>query len=85
LWLETIDFVTCGDGRLGIRICGQPSLFIQRIRRQRRGLGAGGKRSEACCRTKRNFKKIPAFHDLSPTVAGQVMQPEFHSREMNVG
>src|SRR5215218_1149105 len=74
LRLETIDFVTCGDGRLGIRIGREPTIFIQRMRHQRRGLGAGGKRSYACCRAKRNFKKIPAFHDLFPTVAGQVMQ-----------
>ena len=61
---EAIDLIVRGHGRLGIRIGGKLAVVHERSRHQRRGLRAGGERSAAGDKSKGEFQKVPAFHDI---------------------
>ncbi len=67
--LETIDFVARDDGRMGI-LSRELTIRNQRLRRQRGGPRAGGKRDTACRKSKGDFQKVPAFHDISSSAIG---------------
>jgi hypothetical protein len=73
--LQPIDLITRGDGRMGIGI-GRPA-FDQRLRHQGRGLRAGGERHAACRKSKGEFQKVPAFHDISSSALGLVAARSF--------
>jgi hypothetical protein len=81
--LQVIDFVAGNDGGFSRR-GRQPLSSGQRLRRQRRGLGAGGEH----CRTRGNsngdFQKVSAFHDI-PSSGWRVMRREFDGGQMNGG
>jgi hypothetical protein len=62
--LKVFDLVLVGDGGLGIRVRGQPPIVGKRLRHQRRGPEAGGKRGRTGGNAQRNFQKVPAFHNI---------------------
>ena len=64
---EAIDLVAGGDGWMGIFIGGRPSN-IQRLRRKWRGLCAGSQGGGSGGKSKGEFYKIPALHDVSSFV-----------------
>ena len=45
-------------------LSGQLTIRNQRLRRQGCGPRAGGKRDTACRKSKGEFQKVPAFHDI---------------------
>jgi hypothetical protein len=66
LRLETVDLVPRDDRRTGIAIRGrQPSVSAERVRGKRRGLCARGHRGSARGKSKGEFQKVAAFHDVS--------------------
>jgi hypothetical protein len=68
--LEAIDLVARGDGRLGIRIIGKRTARVERLRHQGGGLRRHGERDAACRKSKGEFQKVPAFHDISSSAIG---------------
>ena len=62
---EAIDFIARCHGRLRIRIGGELAVVNERRGHQRRCLRAGGERGTAGDKSKREFQKVPAFHDPS--------------------
>jgi hypothetical protein len=62
--LEPAGFFGGGDRGMRIRRR-QPAAMIKRLRRQRRGLCAGGKRGGSGGKSKGYFQKVAAFHDIS--------------------
>jgi hypothetical protein len=62
--LEAASFFGGGDRGMCIRRR-QPATVIKRLRRQRRGLDAGGKRGGSGGKSKGDFQKVAAFHDIS--------------------
>ena len=62
---EKIDFIACGDGWLSVRIGRELTVGDQRLRRQRRGMCGGRERDAACRKSKGEFQKVPALHDIS--------------------
>ena len=48
----------------------QRTVFIKRLRRQRRSLYAGGERGRSGGTSKGDFQKVAAFHDMSLLVDG---------------
>ena len=75
---EAIDLLARSDGGLGIRTSGQ----FERRRHQRRGLRARCKRDAARGKSKGEFQKVAAFHDISSPCV-RVMPSEFRRAEMN--
>jgi hypothetical protein len=70
--LEAVNLRCAGNGGMGILIRGrQPSVFRERIGRKRRGLGAGSKCCSARGKSKGEFQKVAAFHDVSLFVRGE--------------
>ena len=65
---EAIDLLTRRDGGLGIRIDGQFGVVGERRRHQRRGLRARCKRNAARGKSKGEFQKMAAFHQISSSV-----------------
>src|SRR5437016_4018657 len=63
--LEMIDFIPRCDGGMGIGVGGEPAILIERLRHQRCGLRARGKGGRAGGKSKGEFQKVPAFHDIS--------------------
>jgi hypothetical protein len=49
----------------------EPSIFRQRIRRQRRGLRARGQRSGSGGKSSGEFQKVAALHDISLFMYGE--------------
>jgi hypothetical protein len=70
LGLETIDFIARRDGGMGILIGRELAIRNQRLRRQGGGLRTRGKRHTACRKSKGEFQKVPAFHDISSSAIG---------------
>ena len=68
--LEPIDFIVRGDGGMSILIDRELTIRNQRLRRQDCGLRACGKRNTACRKSKGEFQKVPAFHDISSSAIG---------------
>jgi len=68
--LETVDLVTRGDGGLGIRAIGKRSALDERLRHQGGGLRTRGERHATCRKSKGEFQKVPAFHDISSSAIG---------------
>ena len=63
--LETIDLVFCSErGLRAVATRGRKALRCL-DRRQRRRIGAGGKRGCASNDSQPKFQKLPAFHDFS--------------------
>jgi hypothetical protein len=62
---EAIDFIARCHGRPGIRTGGRLAAIGERSRHQRRRLRAGSERRTAGNKSKREFQKVPAFHDVS--------------------
>ena len=70
--LEAVHFVVAGDRGMGVFIrARQLSAFRKRLRRQRRGPRARGKRAGAGGQSNGKFQKMSAFHDKSLFVPGQ--------------
>ena len=67
---EAIDFFIRGNGGLGILIGRKGSIRNQRLQHQRRGLRACRNRDTACRKSKGEFQKAPAFHDISSSAIG---------------
>lgn len=67
---ETIDFFTRSDGGMGILIGGELTVRNQRLRRQGGSLRTRGERHAACGKSKGEFQKVPAFHDISSSAIG---------------
>jgi hypothetical protein len=63
--LDTIDLVAGGYGGTDIFVDGRPSALRKRLRGKRRGLCAGSQGGGSGGKSKGEFKKIPAFHDIS--------------------
>jgi hypothetical protein len=80
---EAIDLLARRDGGLGIRIDGQFGVVGERRRHQRRGLRARCKRDAARGKSKGEFQKVSAFHDISSSV-GCARRSEFQRSKMNV-
>jgi hypothetical protein len=53
----------CGFRGFAVR---RYKLLMWRNRRQRRRLRAGSKRRRACNKSKSEFQKVAAFHDIPP-------------------
>lgn len=83
---KTINLVAGRDGRPRIVISRQPpSVSDERSRREGRGLRARGQRYRACGKSKGEFQKVAAFHDISSSRQSAVMRGEFDRGEMNSG
>jgi hypothetical protein len=63
--LETIDLVLRNHGGLRAVAVRRHQALLRRNRRQRRGLHACGKRGRACDKSKGEFQKVTAFHEIS--------------------
>jgi hypothetical protein len=62
---EAIYFVFACHGGVSIGIAGRrKSVVFRQMRRQRRGLRARGERSRARGKSKGEFQKMAAFHDV---------------------
>ena len=70
LGFEPIDFLFGGDGGMRIGIGSGLTIRNQRLRRQRCGLCACGERDAARRKSKGEFQKVPAFHDISSSAIG---------------
>ena len=69
---KTIDLVAGRDRRLRITVSRRrPSIFGKRLRREGRGLclNARGQRHRARGKSKSEFQKMAAFHDISLVAA----------------
>jgi hypothetical protein len=66
-----IDLVGAGHGWMRIRMRYRRSVFKQRMRRQRCGLRARGQCGRAGGKSKSDFQKMAAFHDISLLVDGE--------------
>jgi hypothetical protein len=77
LWLELIDLIAGRDGGLRIRIGRELAVRNQRLRRQRRRLCAGRKCDTTCRKSKGEFQKVPALHDISSSAIGWIEQESF--------
>jgi hypothetical protein len=63
---KTIGFLLGGHGRTGVLIRRrQPAAFFKRMRRKRCGLRSRGQRGGARGKSKSEFQKVTAFHDIS--------------------
>ena len=72
LRLETVRFFF--GGQCGMRVFNrrrQPFIFRKRLRRKRRGLRARSQRGGAGGKSKGEFQKVAAFHDISLFVRGE--------------
>jgi hypothetical protein len=67
--LEAIDLF--GGGNRGVGIRRRQAAIFQRMRRQRRGLYAGGQRGRSGRKSKSDFQKVAAFHDISLFMRGE--------------
>ena len=75
--LEALHLALAGHGGTGRFIYRrQLSAFCQRLRRQRRGLGAGSQRGGSGRKSKGDFQKMTAFHDISLLAGIPQMTPE---------
>ena len=75
--LEALHLALATHGRTGSSIARrQLSAFCQRLRRQRRGLGAGSQRGGSGRKSKGDFQKMTAFHDISLLAGIPQMTPE---------
>ena len=63
--LEVIDLIGGGDGGMGIPVHGQLAVRREPMRRQWRSLRAGNQRGRARGKSKSEFQKMAAFHDIS--------------------
>jgi hypothetical protein len=77
LGLEAIDFSVCGDGGMGIWIGRELTIRNQRLRRQGCSLCRRGERDTACRKSKGEFQKVPAFHDISSSAIGGFEKKSF--------
>jgi hypothetical protein len=63
--LETIHLVFADNSGTRVFVRGrQPSVRRKRMRRKRRGMGAGGHSRGAGGKSKGEFQKVAAFHDI---------------------
>src|SRR5882672_6784140 len=63
--LETIHLVFADNSGTRVFVRGrQPSVGCKRMRRKRCGMGAGGQRCGAGGKSKGEFQKVAAFHDI---------------------
>src|SRR5665811_2533840 len=75
--LEALHLALAGHGGTGRFIYRrQLCAFCQRLRRQRRGLGAGSQRGGSGRKSKGDFQKMTAFHDISLLAGIPQMTPE---------
>jgi hypothetical protein len=73
-----------GNGGTGIFIRRrQAPVFRKRMRRKRRGLRSCGQRSSARGKSKGEFQKVAAFHDISSVGHGEWCGEDFDRAEMN--
>jgi hypothetical protein len=84
LRLQAIDFIARRDGGMGFRIGGKLSASDQRMRRQGYCLRAGRERRRSGCKSKGEFQKVPAFHDILLLCNRLMWEGEFQCSEMNV-
>jgi hypothetical protein len=68
--LELTNFIARGDSGMGIGIGRELTIRNQRLRRQRGGPRACGERDAARRKSKGEFQKVPAFHDISSSAMG---------------
>jgi hypothetical protein len=62
--LQAFHFVAGYNGGTGIPVR-RRQAFRERLRQKRRSLGARGHRRSACGKSKGEFQKMAAFHDIS--------------------
>jgi hypothetical protein len=63
--LQILYFAPGGDSGTGILVRRwQRSVLFKRMRHQRRSLRARGHRCRACGKSKGEFQKVAAFHDI---------------------
>src|ERR1700730_16537026 len=78
LRFEVIDFVAGGDGGMSIRLSlfaeRRSRVIVQRMRRQRRGLGTGAEHCRARGDAQGKPEKVPALHDTFPPVDRRMMR-----------
>jgi hypothetical protein len=55
---------------MGIRISRGRAAVDQGLRHQGRGLRGRSERHAACCKSKGEFQKVPAFHHISSSALG---------------
>jgi hypothetical protein len=75
--LQPVDLVARGDGGMGIRIARKRTALDKRLRHQWRSLRARGERNAACRKSKGEFQKVPAFHDISSSAIGSSEKKSF--------
>ena len=80
---KTIDLVAGGDRRMRIIASRRQPFPGERLRHQGRGLCACGQRSRAGGKSKGEFQKMAAFHDISRSGHCGVMRRDFARGEMN--
>jgi hypothetical protein len=74
LGLEAINLVARCHGRMGIFAGGrQSSALDKRLRRKRGGLRARGKGGRSGGKSKGEFQKTAAFHDISSFVESHIV------------
>ena len=67
--LETVHLVFADNCGTGVFIRRRQPSVCKRMRRKRRGMGAGRQRCGAGGQSKGEFQKMAAFHDISLLVA----------------
>jgi hypothetical protein len=64
--LQTIHLVLADISGKSVLVRGrQPPVLRERMRRKRRGMRTGRQRRGAGCKSKGEFQKVAAFHDIS--------------------
>ena len=71
LGLQAIDIVLRGDRGFRALAARRHQTLFSRYRRQRRGVGGRNERCSAGNKSKGEFQKVAAFHDISLFVHGE--------------
>jgi hypothetical protein len=80
--LEPSDLVTRRHGGAHIFVHAGSSILVESLGRKRRSVHTRGQRSGACCKSNREFQKVPAFHNVF-LLSQHVMRGELDPAEMN--
>jgi hypothetical protein len=75
--LEVVDLIAGRDGGMGILMGGELTFGDQRMRGQRSRPRGGGERDAACRKSKGEFQKVPAFHDISSSALDSNRETSF--------
>lgn len=68
LRLEMLDLLARRDGGMGVRRPRQAGVFVERMRREWRSIGARGEGGGSGGNTESDLEKVAAFHGISPVL-----------------